>query len=210
MEIIHVSDKRFAKYGQIVEGIDLTGMIELLKEHTPLPTQGTVYVASDPVLEAHPAAEALKNRGFGGMDVQIGYCNGEGSKLTCLEYHRSSEIDIAAHDMILLLACQSDLENYSMTTDQVKAFFVPEGTAVELYATTLHYAPSSPAKGVGFRMGCVLPRGTNTEKPEGVSPEGEGRLLTANNKWLIASAGTDEAAGGAFIGIHGPAVDLFP
>ena len=37
-----------------------------------------------------------------------------------------------------------------------------------------------------------------------------GRLLTANNKWLIASEGTDEAADGAFIGIHGPAVDLFP
>ena len=210
MEIIHVSDKRFAKYGQIVEGIDLSPMIELLKKHTPLPTQGTVYVASDPVLEAAPGAEALKNRGFGGMDVQIGYCNGEGTRLTCLEYHRSSEIDIAAHDMILLLACQSDLENYSMTTDQVKGFFLPAGMAVELYATTLHYAPSSPAKGVGFRMGCVLPRGTNTEKPEGVSAEGEGRLLTANNKWLIASEGTDEAADGAFIGIHGPAIDLFP
>ncbi len=210
MEIIHVTDKRFAKYGQIVEGIDLSGMIELICEHTPLPEVGTVYVASDPVLEAHPAAAALKNRGFGGMDVQIGYCTGEGTKLTCLEYHRSSEIDIAASDMILLLACQSDLEGYCMTTDQVKAFYLPAGMAVELYATTLHYAPSSPAKGVGFRMGCVLPRGTNTAKPEGVAPEGECRLLAANNKWLIASEGTDEAADGAFIGISGPAIDLFP
>lgn len=210
MEIIHVTDKCFAKYGQIVEGIDLTGMIRLLKENTPLPTQGTVYVASDPVLEANEAAEALKNRGFGGLDIQIGYCNGEGSKLTCLEYHRTSEIDIAAHDMILLLACQSDLEDYSMTTDQVKAFFVPEGTAVELYATTLHYAPSSAKKGAGFRMGCILPRGTNLDKPVGVSAQGEGRLLWGANKWLISSEGTDEAAEGAFIGIHGPTVDLFP
>ena len=208
MELISVFDSRFAPYGQVLEGYDFAELIQVLEEQTPCPEDGTVYVASDEVLEALPIAAEVRDRGFGGLPVQIGYCNGVNTRLTCLEYHRTSEIDIAGTDMVFLVARQPEIENGLLTTDKVKAFFIPKGSAVELYATTLHYAPA--AVGHGFRMGCVLPRGTNTEKPEGVSPEGEGRLLTANNKWLIASAGTDEAADGAFIGIHGPAVDLFP
>ncbi len=210
MEIISCFDPRFRPYGQILEGYDFSELSDVMARTTPAPADGTVYVASDPVLEALSVFAELRDRGFGGLDVQLGYCSGTNDSLTCLEYHRSSEIDIACGDMILLLALQPELgEGYSLSTDRVKAFLVPAGTAVELFATTLHYAPCSAQKGARFRMGCALPRGTNTEKPAGVSGDRESRLLAARNKWLIASEGTNEAAQGAFVGIFGPKVQLF-
>ena len=77
---------------------------------------------------------------------------------------------------------------------------MPAGTAVELYATTLHYAPCSAGDG-GFRCVIVLPRGTNEPLTFEPAKEGEERLLTAVNKWLIAH----EEAGieGAFCGLQG-------
>ena len=45
-----------------------------------------------------PDAVAVREKGFGGLPVQIGYCNGSNVKLNALEYHRSSEIDIAVTD----------------------------------------------------------------------------------------------------------------
>ena len=206
MEQISVFDPRFAPYGQVLEGYDFEEMIRVLEEKTPCPEDGTVYVASEPELESLSIAAELRDRGFGGMPVQIGYCNGVNTRLTCLEYHRTSEIDIAGTDMVFLVARQPEIENGILTTDKVKAFFVPKGTAVELYATTMHYAPAN--LGHGFRMGCVLPRGTNLNAPA-ITPKGkEDRLLWGANKWVIASEGTDEAAQGAYVGITGPEVDL--
>ena len=206
MEQISVFDSRFAPYGQVLEGYDFTDLIRVLEESTPCPEDGTVYVPSEPALEALPIFGEVRDRGFGGMPIQIGYCNGVNTRLTCLEYHRTSEIDIAATDMVFLVARQPEIENGVLTTDKVKAFFIPKGTAVELYATTLHYAPA--AVGHGFRMGCVLPRGTNLEAPAITQKGKEERLLWGANKWVIASKGTDEAAQGAYVGIVGPEVDL--
>ena len=206
MEQISVFDSRFAPYGQVLEGYDFTDLIRVLEESTPCPEDGTVYVPSEPALEALPIFGEVRDRGFGGMPIQIGYCNGVNTRLTCLEYHRTSEIDIAATDMVFLVARQPEIENGVLTTDKVKAFFIPKGTAVELYATTLHYAPA--AVGHGFRMGCVLPRGTNLDAPA-ITPKGrEDRLLWGANKWVIASEGTNEVAQGAYVGIVGPEVDL--
>jgi len=206
MEQISVFDSRFTPYGQVLEGYDFAELIQVLEKETPCPENGTVYVASDPTLEALSVAEEVRDRGFGGLPIQIGYCNGVNTRLTCLEYHRTSEIDIAGTDMVFLVARQPEIENGILTTDKVKAFFIPKGTAVELYATTLHYAPA--AVGHGFRMGCVLPRGTNLDAPAITAKGREDRLLWGANKWVIAGEGTDEAAQGAYVGIVGPEVDL--
>ena len=206
MEQISVFDKRFAPYGQVLEGYDFAELIRALEEKTPCPEDGTVYVPSAPELEELSIFEEVRDRGFGGMPIQIGYCNGVNTRLSCLEYHRTSEIDIAGTDMVFLVARQPEIEDGILTTDQVKAFFIPKGTAVELYATTLHYAPA--AVGHGFRMGCVLPRGTNLDAPAITAKGREDRLLWGANKWVIASEGTGEAAQGAYVGIVGPEVDL--
>ena len=199
MKIQKLTDASFGKYGKVITEFSFEKILKEM-EHTPLP-KDVVYVPSVEAMEILPEAVDVCRKGFGGLPIQIGYCNGDNHKLNALEYHRSSEIDIAATDLILLLGCQQDIEaDDTYDTSKVEAFFVPAGIAVELYATTLHYAPCSAQEG-GFRCVIVLPKGTNEDLPFEPAKEGENRLLTAVNKWLIAH----EEAGieGAFCGLKG-------
>jgi hypothetical protein len=208
MKIHSVSDKAFKRYGQVLEGYDFTELLKVLIDISPKPKDGAVYKASNPEFEVLPIAKELQNRGFGGLPIQIGYCNGTNSKLNCLEYHRNSEFNIAADDVILLLGCQADLEDYALDTEKVEAFLLLAGTGVELFATTLHYVPCGAKVGEGFRVVNVLPKGTNGEKPDGLLSTGEDRLCMGLNKWLLAHEEADEASQGAFVGLIGKNIDL--
>lgn len=208
MKIQSVFDQVFKRYGQVLEGYDFESLLETLENVSPKPEDEVIYKPSEPLLEALPIASGLQNRGYGGMPIQIGYCNGTNSKLNCLEYHKASEINIVADDVILLLGCQSDLENFTIDTEKIEAFLVPAGTGVEIFATSLHYAPCSAKKGEGYRVAIILPKGTNGDKPDGLLNTGEDRLCMGCNKWLIAHEEAPEAKQGAFIGIRGKNVDL--
>lgn len=204
MKIQKVTDASFGKYGKVLEGYD-TGRLLKEMEHTPLPGD-VIYVPSVEELEALPVAKELRDRAYGGLPIQIGFCNGNNKKLNALEYHRCSEVNIAVTDLILLIGVQQDITpDYTYDTTNVEAFLVPAGTVIEVYATTLHYAPCTAVDG-GFRCVVILPQGTNTdlEVKQDVSPED--KLLTAKNKWLIAH----EEAGieGAFNGLTGTNITL--
>ena len=204
MKLQKVTDPAFKKYGKIVENVDFSALVEELKK-TPCP-QDVVYEPSAEALEALPVYQALQDVAYGEMPIQIGYCNGNNEYLNALEYHRTSEIDVAANDLILLLGCQQDIEEGDLyDTSKAEAFFVPAGTAVELYATTLHYAPCTAAEG-GFRCVIVLHKGTNEDLPFEAAKEGENRLLTAVNKWLIAHE--DAGIEGAFCGLRGENLEV--
>ena len=206
MKIQNVTDASFRKYGKIITEYSFEKILKEM-EHTPLP-KDVVYVPSVEELEVLPEAAEICKKGFGGLPIQIGYCNGDSHKLNALEYHRSSEFDIAQTDLILLLGMQQDIEDGDIyDTAKVEAFFVPAGTMIEVYATTLHYAPcQTSAK--GFRCVVVLPKGTNGElshRPENKS--GEEKLLAAVNKWLIGheEGGLPE---GSFIGLKGENIEV--
>ncbi|MBD5559003.1 MAG: DUF4867 family protein [Clostridia bacterium] len=207
MKIESIHDKSFREYGEIVEGYDLTDLLNKLSETTECPADRVIYVPSDAGLEALPVFEELQNGLFGGLPIQIGYCNGSNTKLNCLEYHRGSELNVPVEDMVLLLAKRDELDkDLKIHTDKVKAFSVPAGTAVLLYETSMHYAPAR--KEGGFRVIIGLPRGTNTEKPEIKIRNLEDKLLWANNKWLIAHKDTQEAKDGAYVGLEGKNIDI--
>ena len=123
-----------------------------------------------------------------------------------VQFHRSSEINVAVTDLVLLIGHQQDVEkDFTYDTSKVEAFLVPAGTAIEVYATTLHYAPCHVNES-GFQCVVVLPKGTNTELTFEKAAEGEDKLLTAKNKWLI---GHEEAAiEGAFNGLKGENVGI--
>lgn len=199
MKIKNVEDSSFRRYGRVLEGYQLTKLLEEM-ERTPLP-RNVVYEPSVQELESLKEAEAFRDRAFGGLPIQVGYCNGNNHTLNALEYHRTSEINIAVTDVILLLGAQQDIEeDYSYDTSLAEGFFVPARTIVELYATTLHYAPCTASEG-GFRCMVILPAGTNTELTFAPGTKGEDKLAAAKNKWLIAhpEAGIE----GAFCGLKG-------
>ena len=82
------------------------------------------------------------------------------------------------------------------------------GTMIEVYGSTLHYAPCSAKKGQGFQVMIGLPRGTNEEKPDRAPLCEEDKWLTARNKWLLAHPESSEAADGAHIGLSGVNIDI--
>ena len=206
--LIHsVFDPAFAPYGKVLEGYDTAALTETLTAVTPLP-EGVDYVPSQPELEALPIAGQFSSNAYGGMPIQLGWCNGHNTKLNCLEYHRDSELNIGSEDFILLVAREDDIIDGRLDTSRVKAFRAPAGAVVEVYATTLHYAPCSASKGAGFRVVIVLPRGTNDSKPAMTPLNGEDETLWACNKWLLAHAESSEAAQGAPVRLDGVNVDL--
>ena len=208
MKIHSVFDPEFKPYGQIVEGMEeAVAQICAVLATTPL-AEGVAYTAEEPRLQQLPALQEVSQRLYGGMPVQLGWCNGYNSKLNCLEYHRDSEFNVGTEDFVLLLARQEEIRDGVLDTEKVKAFWVPAGVMIECYATTLHYAPchADPAK--GFRVLIALPRGTNTDKPEFSPRSWEDRLLRARNKWLLAHADAPEAADGAYVGLVGENIDI--
>ena len=209
MKIYNVTDPEFTNYGRIIEGYEeeKKAIVEALKNSTPVP-EGTDYVAEEPALQSLAAADSITNSLFGGSPMQFGWCNGHNTKLNCLEYHRSSEINLGSTDFILLLAKREEIVDHKIDSSKVKAFLCPAGTMIEVYATALHYAPCQASKDSGFQVLVGLPKGTNVGKPDFTPANQEDKLITATNKWLLAHAESSEAKDGAWIGITGENIDI--
>lgn len=212
MKIKSVFSKEFERYGKVLTGYDTKELLATLEESSPMPADSTVYVPEDSKLQALPVTKEFQQRAYGGMPVQAGYCNGFNTKLNCFEYHRGSELNIPSRDIILLLACVSDIHRGKISTSATRAFRVPAGTVVQIYETSLHYAPCCDVKGdeisQGFRVVIVLPKDTNTDKEEIQVNNQEDKMLWAKNKWLLAHPSSAEAKAGAYVGLTGKNIDL--
>ena len=208
MKIYSVYDPEFAEYGQVIDGMDdvAAEIINVLKD-APCP-EGVDYVPEYAPMQALPAQQIVSDNLYGGMPIQLGWCNGHNTKLNCLEYHKDSEYNLGVSDFILLVAKQGQTENGVLDTSKVMAFKAPAGAIVECYATTLHYAPCSAKLGDGFQVMVALPKNTNTEMPKIAVRSFEDKRLWARNKWLLAHKDTSEAAAGAYVGLVGENIDI--
>ena len=205
IEVKKITDPAFKKYGRVITGYDCEELIKKMGE-TECPEDAVIYVPSDAALEALPVAKDFTDSLFGGLPMQIGYCNGNNKLLNAVEYHRSSEFNVACTDLIMLWGSEQDIEDdYTYDTSNIEAFLIPAGTMIECYATALHYAPCS-VDGQCFRCVVALPRDTNLDLV--VTPDvcKEDPLLVARNKWLIAHE--DAAIPGAFNGLKGVNVSV--
>lgn len=217
MLIESIYDESFRNYGRVwadVPAAFTEPVVHALAEHAPCPEDGTKYEASAAALEELEVAPALKGLLFGGRPTQLGWCCGHNTRLNALEYHRSSEFNLGANDFILLLAKQHQIEGMGVdaTLDMslVRAFRVPAGVLVEVFADTLHYAPCQTGD-EGFRTLVALPQGTNGPLPEldfALANAGDAPLLWAADKWLIVHAESNKAAAGAHVGLQGESIDI--
>lgn len=200
MKVKPISDPAFLKYGRLIQDLDVSQLLTAMADK-PCP-EDVVYVPGDADLEQCSQAGDIKRCLFGGMPIQIGYCNGNNHKLNAVEYHRNSEINIPVTDAIFILGMQQDIRaDYTYDTSLMEAFYAPAGTVAEFYGTALHYAPCN-ANG-GFKVIVVLPQGTNTDVEPKTAVTAEDKLLFARNKWLIAHPESGLEADGAFIGLVG-------
>ena len=205
-----VFDPEFRTYGEVLTGYDCKELLALLESTTERPANGVVYVPGNEAFEALPVAEALSLGAYGGMPIQVGYCNGSNKKLNCLEYHRASEFNLGARDFILLVAHRWEIEDGKLDTAQVKAFRVPAGKVVEVFNTTLHYTPCMVDES-GFQVMVALPAGTNGPRPEAAADmptAGDSYCYWKADKWVLCHADSPKAAEGGYVGLIGKNLDI--
>ena len=210
MTIKPVTGRAFKPFGRVIKGYYLRSLIEEM-EKTECPGDRVVYEPSVRSLETLKINRQFSEEAYGGMPIQIGYCNGRNHLLNAVEYHRDSELNLACTDMILLVGKRQDIgRDYTYDTGKMQAFLVKKGTLVEIYSTTLHYAPISAGEHENFRCVVVLPRGTNEPLPacRGKAHTKEDQLLTHVNKWLIAHPKSGLDKDGAFVGLKGENIRL--
>ena len=187
-----VGDPAFATFGRVVDGLEVSPLLAAAHA-VSLPQEGTQYTASEPTFEALPIAKKIADELFGQMPTQIGFCFGHNRLLNAVEWHTSSEINVAVTPLVLILGHTYSIQNGTLSSDKLTAFFVPAGTVIEVFATTLHFCPCEVEE-TGF--GC----GTNTPCD---TPPADKRMFR-KNKWLLAHE--DNAAliaRGAVAGITG-------
>jgi len=200
LPLYSVEDKAFRRFGRVVD-FEPSALISAA-ERMEMPEDGCRYQPDLPALETPEIFPVVQNELRGQGSCQIGMCWGFNIRLNCLEYHRSSEHNIAVTDFILLLAAQQDLDGFDLPADKISAFLVPKGTVIEIYATTLHFCPCQTDRN-GFKCIVILPRGTNHPLTGNRPKSGDGRLLWAQDKWLIAHPEAPHAGRGAYPGLHG-------
>ena len=199
--LFSVHDEAFRRFGRVID-FPCGELIAACQRAAEMPESGSRYLPSMPELEAldiTAVSQVLRGEG----PFQIGCCWGHASRMNCMEYHRSSEHNIAVSDMVLFLAAQQDMDGFELDSSKVAAFYVPKGTVIEVYATTLHFCPCEVTPD-GFRCIVILPHGTNHPLKSPRPAGGDGRLLWAKDKWLITHPdNAPVVARGAYAGIHG-------
>ncbi len=218
--ILSVEDEAFASYGRIISGFDVSEMLSVMEQTTPIPEEGNCYVASVEDLEELAVSKELQQLVYGDMPIQVGYCNGRNSTYNGFEYHKGSEINIAVCDFMLVLGHSYEIKDLSYDIKQAQVFFVPKGTIIEMYQTTLHLSPLKVSD-EGFRDVVILPRGTNTPLSDDIKRERDNKIqakeadeelqmLLQRNKWVIAHPDREPLIKqGALAGVKGENKEVF-
>lgn len=208
VKIHSVFDEEFKSFGRIVTGIDFSEIINEM-EKTEIPENGNVYFASVKELESCSVFDEVQNILYGGMPIQIGYCNGRNTTYNGFEFHKGSEINIAVTDFMLVLGHTYDIKDNKYYVGNETVFFVPKGTVIEMYQTTLHLSPCRVCD-EGFKDVVILPKGTNTPLDEKIKNDDlESQLLLQKNKWVVAHKDREPLVKqGAYIGLIGENKEL--
>ena len=201
-----VFDVSFKPFGRVIHNVDVSRLIDVISSYDT-PETGNRYVALDEQAMQAMDAEVLKEL-FGDIEVQVGYVNGKNSKLNALEYHKSSEVNVAVTDLVLMLGKTEDIIDNTYDSRKLKIFYVPKGTVIEVYGTSLHFAPCK-VQDEGFKCAVILPKGTNVDFVKTQRMTEESKLLFKTNKWLLAHPDhTTFIEQGAHVGIKGENIEI--
>lgn len=209
-EIFSIYDNAFVDYGRTLESEPFSELCDLLEKNTVI-TENNVYIANEKELFSKRAYEFALNI-FGGIEIQIGYCNGMNQTLNGMEYHKSPEIIVAATDILLFLAKPCNLIDFtSLDSKAAKVFFAPKGSVISLNPSILHLSPSCVHQS-GFKSAIILPKGTNLDLKENFECEDkESQILFKTNKWIITHKDRKPLVNqGVKIGITGVNTRLIP
>lgn len=210
VKILSVFDDEFKTYGNVISNYDFSKLTTYMENNTDIPESGNIYVASVAEMESEDIVNTIRDEIYGGMPIQVGYCNGRNTTYNGFEYHKGSEINVAVTDFMLVLGHTWLIaEDGTYRIEDAQPFFVPKGTAIEMFQTTLHLSPCR-VYDEGFKGIVILPRGTNTPlESRPANKVGENKLLLQKNKWVIAHPDREPLIKqGAFPGLIGENKEL--
>lgn len=126
LKIKAIDDPAFATYGRALS-LKTQDFLTVMDSRSIAPSATVVYDPSLKELESLALFDILQKQIYGGLPIEFGHCSGWNSSLNALEYHRSSEIDIAATDLVLMLGREQDIDRQNMTYDtaNVECFLIP-------------------------------------------------------------------------------------
>ena len=209
IHIYSIEDPEFNEFGRILEPELFSDAFSYLDMYTSVPEKNNIYIPNDTGLQQILQFNSRCHDVFGNMPLQYGYVNGHNTQLKALEYHKSSEINIANSPMILLLGKAEDIHDRLYDSSKLMAFFIPEKTILEIYPKTLHFSPLKLIE-TGFKCAVILPNGTNVDPVKSIYlNHNEDYYLFKTNKWLIAHPESKTLiAQGAHIGISGENIKI--
>lgn len=201
LRIQMIDDKTFCQYGRIIEN-DVKDILHYGDVYITPPKSGNEYLASVKDVEDLTSIQTISKKVYGYMEVEAGTCTGQNTTLSGIEYHQGSETIIAITDYVLIVGKMQDMEYSYYDSSSCECFYVPRGTIVECYSTTLHYTPCKVEE-AGFKTIVLLLKGTGDS-----IDEYEG-ILKKKNKWFIAhTSNIEKIDAGDFPGLKGPLLQV--
>lgn len=180
LKIHSVDSDEFRTFGRIIKNVD-TKDIQEVAFKIENPQSGASYLPSVAEFEHLEISATIRNEYFADMPCQVGYCWGHNNFLNATEWHTSSEINIAITPLVMFLGHIWDISDGKINSSDFTVFYLPKGTVVEIYATTLHFCPCEVSES-GFGCVVALPEGTNTNLD--IKPMNS--KIFRKNKWTIA------------------------
>lgn len=209
-KILSIDDPDFKKYGKVYTKYDISEVKDYMDKNVKISSPSNFYTPSNKELEKIPAIQEMGKDIYAFMPIEAGECTGQSTNFSAIEYHQGSETNIMLTDVIMVLGQRSTLDTkgeYSPSEDG-QIFFVPAGTVVEFYSTTLHYAPIK-VHDSGFSIIVILIKGSNEELPADFKSDNK-RIVKQNKFQLVDPSRKDKIAIGVEVGLTGKLIEMTP
>ncbi|MGM9904900.1 DUF4867 family protein [Lactobacillus sp.] len=208
LTILEASDPDFAQYG--VKYDYPLDEIEQVMAQVEMPAKGSSYLQKIPALEKTETIQRIGRDVFAGMPVDAGATIGHTDDFSAFEYHQCSELNIMLDDVLMVLAKRQTLDQRGKIDPQKdgQLFYVPKGSIVELYNTTLHYAPIQITK-AGYKVIVVVLHGTNLPLPDGFKSDNP-RVVKQGKFQVVHPSRKDKIAQGYQVALTGDLLTTRP
>lgn len=206
-EIYDITDPKFNAFGNVLEGYDLTDIQNYAKENIEIPKEGNSYSPSNTNLENFEVIKEIGADIYAGLPIEAGECSGQNTSFSAFEFHQGSEVNLILTDVIMILGKRDQMVNgYFNAQEDAKAFYIPAGSVIEMYGTTLHYSPCKVYES-GFKVIVILIKGSN----ESLAIDFKSRnnqIIKINKFQMVHESRKDKIEQGIKVGLSGELIEI--
>lgn len=200
-QIQSIDNESFQTFGKIIDE-DINDVIAYVSTNVHPPKLGNCYQPSVLAIEQISSIQNISQKVYGYMEIMAGIVAGHNHVFNGIEYHQGSETIIAVTDYILVVGHIWDMHENTYDSSLCQIYYVPKGTVVECFSTTLHYTPICVSD-EGFLTICLLLKGTGDVLDQRLG------ILKKKNKWFIAhSENKEKVQSGDFPGLIGNMIKI--